>query len=54
MPGSRTRTYELAPALAGDGQVMLRGGGVARGSIAVRVTDKPPRMRVDPRTGKVI
>lgn len=29
-------------------------GRAARGSIAVRVTDKPPKARVDPRTGKVI
>jgi hypothetical protein len=27
---------------------------VARGSIAVRVTDRPPKARVDPRTGKMI
>ena len=53
-PGERTLSYELSAALEGEDPLVLPNGGAARGSIAVRVTDKPPKARVDPRTGKVI
>lgn len=54
MAGSRTLAYELALALGSGGQARLSSGGAARGSIGVRVTGRPPKARVDPRTGKVI
>jgi len=43
-----------APALGSGGQAVLSSGGAARGSIGIRVTGRPPKARVDPRTGKVI
>jgi hypothetical protein len=51
--GLHKLTYEIAPALAGPGRVELRGDDEAQGSLTVRVTDKPAKARVDPRTGEV-
>ena len=51
--GRHELTYEIAPAIAGSGRIERSRGGDARGSISVRVTDEPPRARVDPRTGAV-
>jgi hypothetical protein len=51
--GTHRLTYEIAPAVAGRGRVRLAGGGAARGSLTARVTDRPARARVDPRTGAV-
>lgn len=51
--GTHELTYEIAPATAGSGRVELAGGDAPRGSLTVRVSGKPPRARVDPRTGAV-
>lgn len=51
--GAHELTYEIAPALAGSGRIELARGGEARGTISVRVTDRPIRARVDPRTGAI-
>lgn len=51
--GRHELTYEIAPAVAGSGRIELARGGEARGSISVRVTDRPPSARVDPRTGEI-
>ena len=52
--GTHELTYEIAPAAAGRGRVELAGGAEPRGSLTVRVTGKPARARVDPRTGGVV
>lgn len=46
--------YEIAPATAGSGRVVLADGDEPRGALTVRVTDRPARSRVDPRTGEVV
>jgi len=53
-PGSRTLSYEIDGGLKGDVRATLANGAPPHGSIAVRVTDKAPKARVDPRTGEVI
>jgi len=52
--GTHKLTYEIAPATAGSARAVLAGGGRPRGSLTVRVTAKPSRARVDPRTGEVV
>lgn len=52
--GRHELTYEIAPSVAGKGRAQLAGGAVARGALTVRVTDKPAKARVDPRTGEVV
>ncbi len=52
--GTHELTYEIAPATAGPGSVELEGDDEPRGSLTVRVTDRPARARVDPRTGAVV
>ncbi len=52
--GKRTLSYAVAGGLEGDVRAALADGATPRGSIAVRVTDKAPKARVDPRTGDVI
>lgn len=51
--GTHELTYEIAPTTVGAGRVELTTGGEPRRSLTVRVTGKPPRARVDPRTGAV-
>jgi hypothetical protein len=51
--GRHALRYEIAPAFAGTGRAQLAGGGAARGSLSVRVTETPATARVDPRTGAV-
>jgi hypothetical protein len=51
--GTHELTYEIAAAVAGAARAELRSGARARGELAVRVTERPPRTRVDPRTGGV-
>jgi hypothetical protein len=51
--GTHELTYEIAPSVAGGAQAELQSGSRARGELTVRVTDRPPRTRVDPRTGEV-
>lgn len=51
--GMHELTYEIAAATAGSGRVELSDGDEPRGSLTVRVSGKPPRARVDPRTGAV-
>ncbi len=53
-PGNRVLSYDVDGGLKGDVGATLADGGQPRGSISVRVTDKAPKARVDPRTGEVI
>jgi hypothetical protein len=46
--------YEIAPGFAGGARAQLADGNVPRGDLRVRVTDKPAKARVDPRTGAVV
>jgi hypothetical protein len=52
--GTHVLDYAVAADLAGAARTRLAGGGRPRGSITVRVDDRPPRTRVDPRTGRVV
>jgi hypothetical protein len=52
--GRHELTYEVAPGLAGGGRAVLARGGAPRGSLTVRVTDRPAQARVDPRTGRIV
>jgi hypothetical protein len=52
--GTRVLTYKVDANLKGDVTAALADGSPPRGSISVRVTDKAPNARVDPRTGDVI
>ena len=52
--GTHTLRYEIAPALAGAARAQLAGGGRAAGALRARVTAKPAKARVDPRTGAVL
>jgi hypothetical protein len=52
--GTHKLTFEIAPALAGSARAQLTGGGEPRRSLTVRVSGKPARARVDPRTGGVL
>ena len=51
--GTHALRYEIAPALVGGARAQLSGGGEPTGALRVRVTDKPAKARVDPRTGAV-
>ena len=51
--GTHTLRYEIAPALAGGARARLTGGGEPSGALRVRVSDRPARARVDPRSGEV-
>jgi hypothetical protein len=51
--GTHELTYEIAPAVAGNARLRLQSGERARGSLTVRVSQKPAQARVDPRTGAV-
>jgi hypothetical protein len=51
--GTHELTYELAATPAGGAHMKTGDGDEAGGSLTVRVTDKPARARVDPRTGEV-
>lgn len=53
LAGTHVLDYSVAAALAGAGTTRLAGGGRPGGSIRVRVDARPPRARVDPRTGGV-
>lgn len=52
--GTHELSYDVAPAVAGDARAQVAGGGPARGTVTVRVTDKPAKARVDPRSGRVL
>jgi hypothetical protein len=52
--GTHELTYEIAPATVGGGRIALPGGAAARRSFTVRVSARPARARVDPRTGEVV
>ena len=52
--GRHAVRYEIAPGLAGAGRAQLARGGVPRGDLSARVTDRPAKARVDPRTGAVV
>jgi hypothetical protein len=51
--GSHTLRYEIAPTLAGAARAHVAGGRPG-GALRVRVTGRPARARVDPRTGAVL
>jgi len=50
--GTHTLRYEIAPAPAGGARARP-GGGEPSGALRVRVSDRPARARVDPRSGEV-
>lgn len=52
--GTHRLTYEIAAATAGGARTEAADGEQARGTLTARVTDKPARARVDPRTGEVV
>jgi hypothetical protein len=52
--GRHAVRYEIGPGFAGRARAQLAGGGVPRGDLRVRVTDRPAQARVDPRTGAVV
>jgi hypothetical protein len=54
LAGTHRLDYALAADLAGPARTRLAGGGHPRGTVTVRVDDRPPRTRVDPRTGRVV
>jgi hypothetical protein len=54
LAGTHKVDYAVAADLAGGSQTGVAGGGRARGSLTVRIDDKPAQARVDPRTGEVI
>lgn len=54
VPGRHELRYEIAAATAGPARAELATGGSARGTFTVRVTDAPPKVTVDPRTGGVV
>jgi hypothetical protein len=54
LTGTHVLDYTVAADLAGAARTRLASGGHPRGSITVRVDGRPPRTRVDPRTGRVI
>jgi hypothetical protein len=51
--GTHELRYAVAAQLAGGARTRLTGGGRPRGRLTVRVDDRPPDARVDPRTGDV-
>ncbi|HEV7882747.1 MAG TPA: hypothetical protein VGO81_04215, partial [Solirubrobacteraceae bacterium] len=53
LAGRHALDYAVAADLAGAGRTRLGGGGRPRGTITARVDERPPRTRVDPRTGRV-
>jgi hypothetical protein len=53
-PGTRTLSYEVAAGLGGKARAVLANGAAPRGAIEVRITDRAPNARVDPRTGAVV
>lgn len=52
--GAHELRYAVAAQLAGPARTRLTGGGRPRGRLTVRVEDRPPRARVDPRTDAVV
>ena len=54
LTGTHVLDYAVGADLAGAAQTRLAGGDRPRGSITVRVDGRPPRTRVDPRTGRVV
>jgi hypothetical protein len=54
LTGTHKLDYAVAADLAGAARTRLADGEPPRGSIVVRVDGRPPRARVDPRTGRVV
>jgi hypothetical protein len=54
LAGTHALHYALAADLAGPARTRLADGGQPRASITVRVDERPPQTRVDPRTGRVV
>ena len=52
--GRHDLRYEIAPGFAGAARVQLADGDAPVGDLRVRVTDRPAKARVDPRTGAVV
>jgi hypothetical protein len=53
LAGRHALDYAVAADLAGSARTRLADGGRPRGTITARVDERPPRTRVDPRTGRV-
>jgi hypothetical protein len=53
LPGTHALHYAIAADLAGPARTRLADGGRPRGDMTVRVEERPPPERVDPRTGRV-
>lgn len=51
--GSHTVRYKVAAGLDGRARAVAATGGEPLGTIQVRVSDNPPKSRVNPRTGEV-
>ncbi len=51
--GTHRLTYEIAPAIAGAARLQLQSGEPPLGSLTARVSPRPSKTRVDPRTGAV-
>jgi hypothetical protein len=53
LPGTHTLDYAVAAGLAGPARTRLADGGRPGASMTVRVEERPPPERVNPRTGRV-
>jgi hypothetical protein len=53
LPGTHTLDYAVAADLAGPARTRLADGGRPGASMTVRVEERPPPERVNPRTGRV-
>ena len=53
LPGTHALDYAVAADLAGPARTRLKDGAPPRGSMTVRVQERPPPAQVDPRTGQV-
>ncbi len=54
VPGTHTLNYRVAAGLNGKAKAVTFGDQPADGSVTVRVTQRPRRATVDPKTGEVI
>lgn len=52
-PGRHVVTYRVAPGLGNQGVARLQGGGAARGTFAVKISDRAPKQVVNPESGRV-
>jgi len=52
-PGRHVVTYRVAPGLGNQGVARLQDGGAAKGTFAVRISDRSPKQIVNPESGRV-